>query len=134
MPVPAAAADPSGVLNRHFTNWCAKFKIFRTADGFETATGHVVYPAHAIREADGTVWLSALEGFEKSGIRGQVEKDASFLETLLAAANSPTRIPLGLALLIGGTRYQLVFQNSSETGGDHIINVAFINRGESPRP
>lgn len=126
---PIAAMNADGVLARHFTDWCVKFKIFVTESGFETETGHTVYPAHAITESDGTVWLSALASFEQSGIRAHVEENQSFRDMLTTVAASPDRAPDGLALLIAGTPYQLIFQNTKAAGGNHIVNVAFINRG-----
>lgn len=125
---PPSAIAATEVLGRHFAEWCGKFKIFVTDTGFTTATGHSVYPAHAITETDGTVWLSALPSFEQSGIRGRVERNTCFRKMLASAAVSPNRAPDGLALLIARTPYQVIFQNTKTAGGDHIINVAFINR------
>jgi len=122
------SADPDGVLRKHFTSWCARFKIFPTDSGFATETGHVVYPAHGVVEADGTVWLSTLASFDQSGIRGHVENHPGFRDMLANASRTPDRAPDGIALLIGRTPYQVIFQNTTEAGGDHIINVAFINR------
>ncbi|BCW36333.1 hypothetical protein StoSoilA2_23890 [Arthrobacter sp. StoSoilA2] len=122
------SADPDGVLRKHFTSWCARFKIFPTESGFATETGHIVYPAHGVVEADGTVWLSTLASFDHSGIRGHVENHPGFRSMLAHASRTPDRAPDGIALLIGHTPYQVIFQNTVEAGGDHIINVAFINR------
>ncbi|WP_179020012.1 hypothetical protein [Paenarthrobacter nitroguajacolicus] len=121
-------ADPERMLERHFTTWCARFKIALGDSGFTTETGRVVYPAHGVTEADGTVWLSTLASFDRSGIRGQVEHNPHFRRMLLDVAKSPDRAPDGIALLIGRTPYQVIFQNTKEAGGDHIVNVAFINR------
>ncbi|MGO4590172.1 hypothetical protein [Paenarthrobacter sp. 2TAF44] len=122
------SADPDGVLRKHFAAWCARFKIFPTDFGFATETGHVVYPAHGVIEADGTVWLSTLASFDQSGIRGHVENHPGFRDMLANASKTPDRAPDGIALLIRRTPYQVIFQNTTEAGGDHIINVAFINR------
>ncbi|BCW06435.1 MULTISPECIES: hypothetical protein [Micrococcaceae] len=122
------SADPDGVLRKHFTLWCARFKIFPTESGFATETGHVVYPAHGVIEADGTVWLSTLASFDQSGIRGHVENHPGFRDMLAHASKTPDRAPDGIALLIGRIPYQVIFQNTTEAGADHIINVAFINR------
>ncbi|BCW45579.1 hypothetical protein [Arthrobacter sp. StoSoilB5] len=126
-------ADPDGVLGRHFAAWCARFKIFPTDSGFTTETGHAVHPAHGIIEADGTVWLSALASFDESGIRGQVENHPGFREMLATVSAAPDRAPDGIVLLIGQTPYQVIFQNTTEAGGDHIINVAFVNRAPCQR-
>ncbi|WP_309076332.1 hypothetical protein [Paenarthrobacter sp.] len=121
-------ADPERMLENHFTTWCARFKITRGESGFTTETGHAVYPAHGVTEADGTVWLSTLASFDRSGIRGQVENNPRFRRMLIDVAKVPDRAPDGIALLIRGTPYQVIFQNTKDAGGDHIINVAFINR------
>jgi hypothetical protein len=52
-------ADADGILGRHFTQWCAKFKIFPLDMGYGTESGYAAYPAHAVTESDGTVWLTA---------------------------------------------------------------------------
>jgi hypothetical protein len=123
-------ADADGILGRHFTQWCAKFKIFPLDMGYGTESGYAAYPAHAVTESDGTVWLTALDSFEESGIRGNVEENKSFRSMLIIAAALPDRAPDGIALLIAGQPYQVIFQNTEAAGGDHIINVVFVRRAK----
>ncbi|MEO3939450.1 hypothetical protein V3C41_00010 [Paenarthrobacter nicotinovorans] len=122
-------ADPGGVMRRHFVEWCAKFDISPVGDRFETSSGRTAYPAHAITEPDGHVWLSGLIGLEQAGILGHVEKMASFRHMLREASEMPENCPDGLTFVINGSPFQVIFQNSDDTGGSHIINVAFIRTG-----
>ncbi|MFE4198072.1 hypothetical protein ACFRJ9_19625 [Paenarthrobacter sp. NPDC056912] len=47
---------------------------------------------------------------------------------LLQVAASPDGHPDGLALRINDKPYQVIFQNTEETGGKNITNVAFITK------
>jgi hypothetical protein len=123
-----SVADADGILGRHSTEWCAKFKIFPTNMGYGTESGYAAYPAHAVIESDGTVWLTALNTFEESGVRSNVEQNESFRSMLNIAAALPDRAPDGNALLSAGQSYQVIFQNTEAAGGDHIINVVFVRR------
>lgn len=121
-----ADTNRSRILLRHFTKWCAKFQVFPEGDRFASLSGRSAYPGYSITESDGTVWMATLETFDESGIRGQVENNRTFRQMLLRAASAPDLDEV--ILLIGETSYQVIFQNTQDTGGPHIINVVFIQR------
>ncbi|MGO4431726.1 hypothetical protein AB4Y88_00050 [Paenarthrobacter sp. RAF9] len=114
--------------DEHLVRWCARFKISPTEAGFATESGHTVYPALAITETDGTIRFSAPAYFEHSGIRGHIETRPAFRDMLNSIGSDPEGGPDGLLMIINNKRFQVIFQNLHETGANHIINVAFIDR------
>lgn len=115
------------VLRTHFTEWAKEFDVEPTDAGFADENGNLAYPAHAITEPDGRVWLSTLDAFDASGIRGHVEENPFFRSMLVQAITLPNN-PIGsLYLAVNGIIYRVVFQNIKPAGlGKPIINVLFI--------
>lgn len=114
------------ILRPHFTEWAKEFKVYPSGTGFVDENGNAAYPAHAVCEPDGRVWLSTLKGFDESGIRGHIEENGFFQTMLIQAATLPDNPVGGLNLEINGTPFRIIIQNTKPGQGKPIINVLFI--------